>query len=439
MIELTEEQQVCANAIKRWISDPESPQVFRVEGNAGTGKSTIVMQVMAGMKNIRVLYAAFTGKAALVMQQKGCPSASTIHKLIYLPFGSKSKADVEEKEFGFNETYASMLADYGGDRQSVDAHPTIRKLRKEISVLKTSANSPIFKLNPESDVASADIVVIDEVSMVDRSLGQDLLSFGTKVLVLGDPGQLPPVAGEGYFMRGEPDFTLTQIHRQAEGSPILMLATMARMGERLVPGVWGESSVVTELTPEMALSADQILCGRNKTRPIVNARMRELKGFQGPLPMPGEKLVCLRNNHEKGLLNGSLWTTVRSRAYTKTKITLTVVPEDGGMEITVLAHAPYFTWYGKTDWVDPDWTPGMSVRLRRTWVDMLQEDEKSIGFEMREAESFTFGSVLTVHKSQGSQWDNVLLIDESSSFGTDSRKHLYTGITRAAKLVTIKV
>lgn len=439
MIELSEEQLICVNKILEWARDPKAKQVFRVQGVAGSGKSSIVMYAMSMLSSLRVLYAAFTGKAALVMGQKGCPNPSTIHKLIYLPFGSKSKADVEEKEFGFKETYASMLADYGGDRQSVDAHPTIRKLRKEINVLKTSANSPIFRLNPESDVAAADIVVIDEVSMVDRSLGEDLLSFGTKVLVLGDPGQLPPVAGEGYFMKGEPDFTLTQIHRQAAGSPILKLATMARMGERLVPGVWGDSSVVTELTPEMALSADQILCGRNKTRHTINARMRELKGFQGPLPMPGEKLVCLRNNHEKGLLNGSLWTCVRSRAYTKTKITLTVIPEEGGLETTVLAHAPYFIWYGKTDWADPDWKPGMSVRLRRTWVDMLQEDEKSIGFEMREAESFTYGSCLTTHKSQGSQWNNVLVIDESSSFGADSRKHLYTSITRAAREVTIKI
>jgi exodeoxyribonuclease-5 len=156
------------------------------------------------------------------------------------------------------------------------------------------------------------------------------------------------------------------------------------------------------------------------------------------MPQPGEKLVCLRNNHEKGLLNGSLWTCVRCKKYTKTKLTMTVVPEEGGLEITVLAHAPYFTWYGNTDWEDPDWKPGMARRLRRTWVNMLQEDEKSIGFEMREAESFTYGYILTVHKSQGSQWDNVLLIDESGSFGADSRKHLYTGITRAARTITVK-
>lgn len=439
MIELSEEQLICVNKILAWARDPKAKQVFRVQGVAGSGKSSIVMYAMSMLSSLRVLYAAFTGKAALVMGQKGCPNPSTIHKLIYLPFGSKSKADVEEKESGFKEIYASMLADYSGDKESVDAHPTIRKLRKEINVLKTSANSPIFKLNPESDVAAADIVVIDEVSMVDRALGEDLLSFGTKVLVLGDPGQLPPVAGDGYFMKGEPDFTLTQIHRQAEGSPILMLATKARMGERLEEGIYGDSSVVTDLTPQMALEADIILCGRNKTRHINNARMRALKGFSGPVPMPGEKLVCLRNNHEKGLLNGSLWICKRSRAYTQTKITLTVVPEEGGLEITVLAHAPYFTWYGKTDWTDPDWKPGMHRKLLRTWVDMLQEDEKSIGFEMREAESFTLGYVLTTHKAQGSQWDNVLVIDESNSFGNDSRKHLYTAITRAARKVTIKV
>ncbi len=132
-----------------------------------------------------------------------------------------------------------------------------------------------------------------------------------------------------------------------------------------------------------------------------------------------------------------MWICVRAKQFSPRKITLTVKPEDGGDTITVLAHAQYFTWYGHTDWHDPD---GREIRGRRVdWVDMLQEDEKNIGFEMREAESFTFGSVLTTHKSQGSQFDRVLVIDESRAFGPDAAKHLYTAITRAAKSVVIKL
>ena len=60
-------------------------------------------------------------------------------------------------------------------------------------------------LNEDSPAAKASLIVIDECSMVDEELGRDLLSFGKKVLVLGDPAQLPPVKGGGFFTEQEPD------------------------------------------------------------------------------------------------------------------------------------------------------------------------------------------------------------------------------------------
>lgn len=426
MIELSPEQQRCATAINEWALDPDSSQIFYVSGLAGTGKSTIVMQVMGALEeahDLVILYAAYTGKAALVMRQKGCREASTIHKLIYLPAGSK-KADLDSKKEDFIVQCTQLKAEYGQD-YNVNTHPSIKSLIKQIKILEQNVHSPIFRLNPDSPLSAADILVVDEVSMVGPDLAKDLLSYGVKVLVLGDPGQLPPVAGEGYFTKREPDFTLTEIHRQAKDSPILQLATQARLGQRLKEGTYGNCEVIRQITPEMALEADQILCGRNRTRHKNNARMRQLRGFSGPLPQPGEKLVCLRNNHEKGLLNGSLWTVVRCSKYSKSKYSLTVKPEDGGLPVTVLAHSAYMERYGDSD-SDPD------------WIDKLEEDVKGIGFEMREAESFVYGSVLTVHKAQGSQWDNVLILDESRSFGNDAKKHLYTAITRAARKVTVR-
>src|SRR5690606_10771529 len=90
--------------------------------------------------------------------------------------------------------------------------------------------SPTFSLNRQSPVAKAKLVVIDECSMVDEELGRDLMTFGTPILVLGDPGQLPPISGGGFFTDHEPDYLLTEIHRQARDNPIIRLALDVREG-----------------------------------------------------------------------------------------------------------------------------------------------------------------------------------------------------------------
>lgn len=437
MITLSAEQEECKAAVHHWaVHQPQ--QTFLVTGYAGTGKTSTIVPAMQELEG-ETLYAAFTGKAALVMQSKGCTAASTIHKLIYLPGGSAGKEKLEKKEEEIKKRVQDFTQEGLSDEEARQM-PQIKKLLADIEMLNGEANSPIFRLNPDSPIRRAARVVIDECSMLDHDITKDLLSFGTPILVQGDMGQLPPVAGEGYFLREKPNFNLTQIHRQAADSPIIKLATWAREKVALRPNTYGESSVVTKITPEMALEADQILCGRNSTRHLNNARVRQLKGFSGPWPQPGEKLVCLRNNHEKGLLNGSLWTVVKCHPFGRRKLSLTVKPEEGGPAITVLAHNQYFTAYGDAG------TPhgsspakGPNGKLTEQWVVDLLKAERSIGFEMREAENFTFGYVLTVHKAQGSQWNDVLVLDESSSFGADASKHLYTAVTRAARKVTVRL
>ena len=123
--------------------------------------------------------------------------------------------------------------------------------------------------------------MIDECSMVDAELGRDLMSFGVPVLVLGDPAQLPPVQGGGFFTDAEPDAMLTEVHRQAQDDPIVRLSMQVRDGERLTLGEYGLTSVVrrADFDPQRALETDQILVGRNATRRAYNARMRERRGF----------------------------------------------------------------------------------------------------------------------------------------------------------------
>lgn len=354
------------NKVTAWLlAGPGKPQVFRLFGYAGTGKSTIAKSIAAGMKG-EVVYAAFTGKAAQVMASKGCTGATTIHKLIYRP-------------------------DYGHGAFSG------------------------FRLNPNSRVASAALVIIDECSMVGEELARDLLSFGTPVLVLGDPAQLPPVKGAGFFTEAAPDVMLTEIHRQALGNPLVRLSMEVRNGQGLVLGTYGQSQVIGfgDLTDAMLLDADQILVGTNNWRTLQNAHIRRLLGREGPLPMLGDRLICLSNDTDLGISNGETFDVVQPPAVDGDAVTLCLkrCSETEGEEIEATISASEF-----------------------------ENDKSGSGrSNFDEHQRFDFGYAITVHKAQGSQWGNVLILDESRAFRADGLRWLYTGITRAQERVTVVI
>lgn len=371
----SEQQQDAIDAVVNWLGTP-GRQVFRLFGFAGSGKTTLAKEIAKRVDG-EVMYAAFTGKAALVLRKKGCDGASTLHSLIYKP----------------------------------SQDPDTGKMT--------------FRLNHDSELGFAELLIVDEVSMVDNKLGDDVLRFGTKVLVLGDPAQLPPVGGAGFFINDEPDVMLSEVHRQAEGSPIIKMSMLVRKGLGLEFGTYGDSAVMERakidrgLLRELVLGADQILCGTNATRASLNTQMRNVQGKVGEKapwhPVPGDRLVCLKNNRDHGLLNGSLWDVVKSEhvdykggpGYFNVRIKSVDEPQRGPQDVCIRGES--FLGTEKT----------------LNWREF-------IGFQ-----EFTYGYALTVHKSQGSQWDNVVVYDESHVFREDARKHLYTAITRAAKKVTV--
>src|SRR5690606_1995233 len=121
--------------------------------------------------------------------------------------------------------------------------------------------------------------------------------------------QLPPVKDAGYFTDADPDIMLTEIHRQAADNPIIRMSMDIREGRGLDFGTYGESKVIRSGAVDRAevLLANQILCGKNLTRVTYNDRVRALKGLPPRQPVAGDRLVCLRNNKQKNLLNGQLW------------------------------------------------------------------------------------------------------------------------------------
>jgi exodeoxyribonuclease-5 len=356
------QQDAALKAVADWLRRGDRP-VFRLFGYAGTGKTTLARHIAEGVDG-DVAFGAYTGKAALVLRNKGCEDASTIHSMIY-----------RSRE---------------GDE-----------------------NGPQFVINRQSQAAKSDLIVIDECSMVDEELGRDLLSFGKPVLVLGDPAQLPPVKGGGFFTEAEPDVMLTEVHRQAKDNPIVHLSLKVREGGRLETGTYGESRIIRrrEIDSATVMAADQVLVGLNKTRRLYNTRLRELNGYRDPMPAAGEKLVCLRNDKTKGLLNGGTWSIQALRGIRNDFIRMDVVPDDDARRrsVEVAVHKAFF-----------------------------EGTEEEVPFALRrESDEFTYGYALTVHKAQGSQWDDLVLFDESYAFREHRSRWLYTGLTRAADKVTV--
>ncbi len=357
-------------AVKAWLADPYGPQVFRLFGYAGTGKTTLAKALAEDVRG-NVLYATFTGKAALVLRKKGCAGASTIHSLIY-------QVEVDQRTGEAN-----------------------------------------FELNPDSDLSRAALLVVDEVSMVGAELANDLLSFGKRILVLGDPAQLPPVKDEGFFINAEPDVMLTEVHRQARDNPIIRMSMDIREGRSLQPGAYGSSLVARrkdieqERLTELVLGADQLLCGLNRSRVTYNKRLRELKGLVGidrPWhPTIGDRLICLRNKRDKQLFNGGLWTVERVD-FLDPRLNMTVCSED--------------------EQRDP-----VAIEVFENFFNGTEEQVP--WFDKRGTEEFTFGWAITCHKSQGSQWDSVIVFDESGAFRDARANWLYTAVTRAAERITV--
>lgn len=403
-------QDAALKAVDDWYRNGDK-QVFHFFGYAGTGKTTLARHLAENIDG-EVIFAAYTGKAAHVLQSKGCEGACTIHSLIYHS-RDQSRKRLEELQAQLGELI-NELKDLPHDQ--VENNPKVISLRREIKKEAENASQPMFVLNPDSRAKDAALIVIDECSMVDSQMGQDLLSFGTPVLVLGDPAQLPPVGSAGYFTENiTPDVMLEEIHRHARDSAVLRMATEVRKGNSLQLGDWGDNCFVhptgTKIDQEQILGYDQILVGKNKTRHASNAKIRRFLDYEGQFPVIGDRLVCLRNNAELGLLNGAIFHVTSVDGVMDGKVHMAVRPEDAQASVEVAALEQHFL--------------GRSEELKtQYWL-------------RSEGQEFDYGYALTVHKSQGSQWDSVCVFNESWGSKESRQRWLYTAITRAVSQVTV--
>ena len=393
------QQADAIRAIVDWFQNrTHQQQVFRLFGYAGSGKSTVItyaiqaigIDVAAGddeedAARRRILFAAFTGKAALVMTRKGTP-ASTIHSMIYrVSEATPEEIDRVEREL--------LDLQRGLGRMHVAERAFAEMQISKLQLRLADIHKPTFLLNEQSLVRDADLIVLDEVSMVGPEMAADLLAFGKPILVLGDPGQLPPIKGTGAFTEAKPDIMLTEIHRQAGESAIIRLATMARQGIDIPPGehdahVW---KLPRTGGARQMLRGGQVICGRNDTRRWLNGQMKQAAGFPAPYPAgQDEKLICLKNRHDLGLVNGMF------------------------LSLAEIRHES--AWPSRPPSPPRMASPfpaGTASTRAITTITCFDRERLTRDYrEMRGLIESSWGYAITCHKAQGSQWENVVVYDD---------------------------
>lgn len=384
VVPLSQDQQAAHDAILAWYrahqTGAQKPlQILTLGGYAGTGKTTLIARLTGSLRAEKpaptISFCCFTGKASLVLRQKlwkvqalGGSYCGTIHGMIYTP--------------------------------NIDP-----KTQRVIGWRRKG-----------TDEIEGDLFILDEASMVDEKLLGDLQSYGRPILAVGDHGQLPPVSGTLNLMEN-PQIRLEHIHRQATGNPIIRVSILARESREIklgyAEGGGGSVQKVPRGTNVVGALDDLrntlFICGTNRTRNALNAQIRARLGYTGE-PKPGERVICLRNNRDKGVYNGQMGTIEAIKPEGEHWYKLSV-RMDGDVVYEDRASRHQF---GQPKTLD-------------AWPGLMPF---SIGAR------FDWGYCVTAHKAQGSEHENVVVYEDYHWKDLHAR-WLYTALTRASKQLII--
>lgn len=384
-ITLSKDQQLALVKILAWFRSTERPPFITLGGYAGTGKTTLISilrERLEGLdKKLSVGFCAYTGKATRILQEKlvaagtllSKDSVSTIHSLIYSP---------------------------------------VTNLKGEIISWERKA------------MIDANLLIVDEASMIDEFIWNDLLSYKVPIIAVGDHGQLPPIRGNFNLMQ-RPQIKLEEIHRQAKDNPIIQISIQARTKGTIPYGKFGDhvmklekgSSDSQEIVGEALKNFNEntlVLCGYNHTRIRLNKYIRNGLEIFDEDPVPGDRVICLKNNREHNIFNGMMG-YITSIEPTDEEHYLVRIDMDDGEKYKGEIYSPQFNATESFNF----------------------SNDKSKKFTS--GDLFDFGYAITVHKAQGSQAERVILFEERFSKMDDQmwRRWLYTAITRAEKELII--
>lgn len=418
-MELSKEQEVAVNFLRQWtmsrLSGGYMPEhnYITMGGYAGTGKTTLICELrkqIHKLTKIEVAFVTFTGKASLVLKRK-----------------------LEETEAIFNEDFVGTI------------HRLIYK--------------PIFKKDPKTgnrtivswehkfkDEMYFNLIIIDEASMVSKKLWNDLTYYNIPIIAIGDHGQLPPI-GDQFSLMLNPQLKLTEVHRQALDSPIIQLSMFIRKNGYIPHGMFEEDKPLSEQKVfKLSWNNDPrcqkifrkiqfdnpnkdyiALCGMNKTRVRMNRLIRNMIGFTKNYPYQDDKVICLRNNYNTKIFNGQIGNVTGFVAHFSDELYNMTIDFGNNYIVDSMVHKEFF---GKKIYGDIyEMTTGKHI------YSILK------GTDFNSVDAFDWGYCITVHKSQGSEWDNVILFEERSYHSDDEthKRWLYTAVTRAKERLFVIV
>jgi exodeoxyribonuclease-5 len=403
MVSLSEEQEIVHDGLVKWFLDCKKHRDYdkikyvKTIGFAGTGKTTLIAklkQTVLGLGFRDIAFCSFMGKAAAVLASKidydpkkdNNIYVGTLHGLMYKPKYAFNNATGKREIIGWEKKYKDEIGEY-------------------------------------------DLIVVDEASTIYPELMRDVVSFGIPVMFFGDPGQLPPISDttQTSIALENPNFILKHIHRQALENPVIAMSKFVRENGYIPEGVYSKEVFklsykhpkCKEILDKLEMNEDTILlCGFNKTRCMMNNKMRSKLGFVNPEPYPTDRIICLRNNHTTKIMNGMLGTVVWVVHPVDDIYNLTIQMDgcEGFYSNYVFSHT-----FGKEQY-DIDNT---------NYKELKKKLVKKVN-DLETIDYFDFGYTITVHKSQGSEWDRVILFEERTLRWDDEfyKRWLYTAVTR---------
>jgi len=443
-------------------------------GAAGTGKTTALKAIVAKIedsvvklnqkdlstykethKNIEgtmpaIAFCSFTGKAVQQMKRalpkKYHPLANTIHSTLgYAPV---------EEEIMDKETHEW-------------------KTRKVFRPTYTKYNKLPYR-----------VIVIDEGGTVPVNLWHELLDAlpdDCRVMLLGDLNQLPPVTGHsilGFAMLKWPTYVLEKLHRQAEGDPIAENAHRILDGKKPITDEKTLRFVVKKIEDGSIAARKQILgtiqhlhkqgifdpmldalivpqnignigqtelntvlvnyfnpSHRDEEGNILNKRHIITAGYAHVMFAAGDKVMLTKNDTQRGLTNGMVG------------VVLSVEPNKqfAGERVAVLAEADLT----QLDLADLDFArdisddaedevPESERAASHTMFVKLQNVDEPVEFSSSGSfKTVMLAYAMTCHKSQGSEYRNVIVVAHASNLKMLTREWLYTAITRAKERVIL--
>ena len=388
---LTDEQQSLVKDCYDWFYNDKNSLVFEFAGGPGTGKSFVLNFIIdfLGINREQIAPMAYTGAAAVNMRTKGLLNAGTIHSWIY-------HTSVTQKE----DNQGNIIIDDYFNRP------------KET-----------LTFTPKLTLKNIKLIIIDEAYMVPKELKPDIERFGIKIIACGDWNQLPPINSTPAYLTSTNVRLLTKIMRQAENSAIVRLAYSALEGYPISNGYYGDALVINEdeLTDQMIVSSNIILSSTNHTREQYNQRVRKLYGFKDKLPEYNERIICRSNNNHEvvdniNLANGLIGSVVNA-------------PDVSGF------NGKTFNLLFKPDLLNSYFDISASYKY---FTATYQQREALRHDRFLEGEKFEFGYAITTHLSQGSQFNNIIVIDEPMR-GDINNRLSYVAITRARnRLIYVK-